>query len=133
MPGTGPASTGCLGGANAFTAGEAGGALNHACHPFHSIGEFGQTRGGHAPVILALPREEAVRHVLGFMRFAAAPDARSGRSPDRRRGRNGCHRVSRRTSHVVAGEGAGAKLDAAHSLGVTVIDEEELLSLLGDD
>jgi DNA ligase (NAD+) len=38
--------------------------------------------------------------------------------------------VSSKTSFVVAGEAAGSKLTKAESLGVTVIDEAELLRML---
>jgi len=39
--------------------------------------------------------------------------------------------VSKKTDFVVAGADAGSKLDKAKELGVEVIDEHEMQSLLG--
>ena len=39
--------------------------------------------------------------------------------------------VSKKTAFVVAGEAAGSKLDKAVSLGIEVIDEQELLRRAG--
>jgi DNA ligase (NAD+) len=39
--------------------------------------------------------------------------------------------VSKKTSYVVAGEEAGSKLDKARDLGIAVIDEQELVRMIG--
>lgn len=40
--------------------------------------------------------------------------------------------VTKKTSYVVSGESAGSKLEKGQSLGVTILDEAQLLILLGD-
>jgi DNA ligase (NAD+) len=39
--------------------------------------------------------------------------------------------VSKKTDYVVAGPGAGSKLDNARKLGVTVLDEDGWFNLVG--
>ena len=41
--------------------------------------------------------------------------------------------VSRKTSYVLAGEAAGAKLEKARAMGITVLDEESFLSMIRRD
>lgn len=48
----------------------------------------------------------------------------------RARGGNVSGSVSRKTDYVIAGPGAGSKLDDARALGVTVIDEAQFLTML---
>ncbi len=49
----------------------------------------------------------------------------------KQRGGKAASSVSKQTSYVVAGEKAGSKLEKAQKLGVTVIDEDAFLELIG--
>jgi len=49
----------------------------------------------------------------------------------KKRGGKSSSSVSKKTSYVVAGEKAGSKLEKAEKLGVTVIDEDAFLELIG--
>jgi DNA ligase (NAD+) len=51
----------------------------------------------------------------------------------RRAGANVTGSVSKKTSMVIAGEDAGSKADRARELGIRIIDEQEMLSLLEGD
>lgn len=51
----------------------------------------------------------------------------------RRAGANVTSSVSKKTTFVIAGEDAGSKADRARELGIRIIDEQELLSLLDGD
>ena len=62
---------------------------------------------------LSIPREEAARRIA----------AQGGRVTSS---------VSQKTDYVVVGDAPGTKLDKAHKLGVTTIDEQQLKQLLGE-
>jgi len=48
-----------------------------------------------------------------------------------RRGGSECDSVTKATTHLLAGEGAGSKLEKAQSLGIVIVAEAEFLALIG--
>ncbi|MCK5266967.1 MAG: hypothetical protein KAR07_02260, partial [Spirochaetes bacterium] len=38
--------------------------------------------------------------------------------------------ISSKTTHLLAGDGAGSKLSKAENLGVTIVDEKEFLKMI---
>ena len=54
----------------------------------------------------------------------------AAKSAIEQRGGKAASSVSKKTTLVVAGENAGAKLDKAQELGIRIIDEQEFLSMI---
>lgn len=82
-----------------------------------------------------IERREEVEGVVGksFVLTGTLPTLKRKDAGDRikRAGGKVSGSVSKKTDFVVAGEEAGSKLEKAQKLGVTVIDEAELLRMLG--
>jgi DNA ligase (NAD+) len=81
------------------------------------------------------PRREVVEGVAGktFVLTGTLPTLKRNEAADaiKQAGGKVSGSVSKKTDYVVAGEEAGSKLENAKALGVAVIDEAGLLTLLG--
>ncbi|MDR0776569.1 MAG: NAD-dependent DNA ligase LigA [Azonexus sp.] len=92
-----------------------------------------------AELLAALPAESAVAlsPLAGktFVLTGTLPTLKRDEAKDRIEAAGGkvSGSVSKKTDYVVAGEEAGSKLDKALELGVSVIDEAELLKILGKE
>lgn len=82
---------------------------------------------------VAAPKETALEG-LTFVLTGTLPTLTRDEASERIRMKGGkvTGSVSKKTSYVVAGEEAGSKLRKAQELGIRVLDEAELLAMLGD-
>ena len=83
-----------------------------------------------APTVESLPLQGKIVVITGTL---AALSRQEAQAAAERRGARVTSSVSQKTSFVVAGADAGAKLTKAHSLGIEVIDEAEFVRRLGGD
>jgi len=89
-----------------------------------------------AGVVMSSPKSEVSDNSLAGLTFVLTgtlPTYNRDEAGEMIKARGGkvSSSVSKKTSYVVAGEAAGSKLTKAEELGVTVIDEAELMRLLG--
>ncbi|WP_456406344.1 NAD-dependent DNA ligase LigA [Thiolapillus sp.] len=89
--------------------------------------------GIHWPVVAAPAREEQPLAGKTFVLTGALSRPRSEIKEELQRlGAKVAGSVSKKTDYVVAGDAAGSKLDKALTLGISVLDEEQLNQLLAE-